>query len=59
MAVIKGPTSFAEGTVNGVTVGAPIGDGAYGTDTDADSVNRRGLLMRQLILTPEVMVAAV
>jgi hypothetical protein len=67
-----GPTSFAEGTVNGVTVGAPIGDGAttstptnnggsrsisgggggvsasnapgatdgaYGTDTDADSVN--------------------
>jgi gas vesicle protein len=49
----QGPTSFTEGTVNGVTVGAPISDGggesasnapgatdaAHGTDTDADSVN--------------------
>jgi hypothetical protein len=32
----QGPTSFAEGTVNGVTVGAPIGDGGtQGTDAAA------------------------
>ncbi|WP_445779234.1 hypothetical protein, partial [Shewanella sp.] len=32
----QGPTSFTEGTVNGVTVGAPIGDGGtQGTDAAA------------------------
>jgi hypothetical protein len=34
----QGPTSFAEGTVNGVTVGAPISDGA----TTSTSTNNGG-----------------
>jgi hypothetical protein len=38
----QGPTSFAEGTVNGVTVGAPIGDGAT-TSTPTNNGGSRSI----------------